>query len=168
MNYLDITLAVLLLIGLVRGFMKGFIFEIAVIGALFLGTFAAFKLSYLLQPYVLKIGHMSPGTVNFVCSLLMFIIVGIGIFFLAKLFTGLVNMAALGVFNKILGAIFGLLKYAFILSVILYFFNQLDSKYSYLSADKKAESHLYYPLVKMAPALLPLMKETKEALTIEK
>ena len=166
MNYLDIALAILLLIGLVRGFMKGFIFEIAVVGALFLGTFAAFKLSYLLQPYVLKMGHMNPSTVNWVCSLLMFILVGVGIFFLAKLFTGLVNMAALGVFNKILGAIFGFLKYAFILSVILYFFNQLDSKYSYLSADKKAESHLYYPIVKMAPALLPLMKETREALKI--
>ena len=98
----------------------------------------------------------------------MFILVGVGIFFLAKLFTGLVNMSALGAFNKILGAIFGCLKYAFILSVILYFFNQLDTKYSYLSADKKAESHLYYPLVKMAPSLLPLMKETREALAIEK
>src|SRR3954471_3049648 len=109
MNYLDIALAILLLTGLVRGFIKGFIFEIAVIGALFLGTFAAFKLSYLLQPYVLKTGHMNPTTVNIVCSLLMFTIIGVGIFFLAKLFEGLIKIAALGVFNKILGAIFGLL-----------------------------------------------------------
>ncbi len=166
MNYLDIALAILLLIGLVRGFIKGFIFEIAVIGALFLGTYAAFKLSYLLQPYILKIGNMNPFTVNLVCSILMFTLVGVGIFFLAKLFTGLVTIAALGVFNKILGAIFGLLKYAFIISVILYFFNQLDVKHHYLSSDTKAESHLYYPVLKMSPALLPVMKEMKDGMTI--
>ncbi|CAN5473071.1 CvpA family protein [soil metagenome] len=165
MNYLDITLAILLLIGLVRGFIKGFIFEIAVVGALFLGTYAAFKLSGMLQSLVMKMGNMSPFTVNLVCSILMFTIVCVGIFFLAKLFTGMVNIAALGIFNKILGAIFGLLKYAFITSVILYFFNQLDVKHHYLSADKKAESHLYYPVLKMAPALLPVMKEMKDNMT---
>ena len=125
----------------------------------------AFKLSDLLQPWVLKIGNMSPFTVNLVCSILMFTLVCVGIFFLAKLFTGLVNIAALGIFNKILGAIFGMLKYAFITSVILYFFNQLDVKHHYLSADKKAESHLYYPILKMAPMLLPVMKEMKDGVT---
>jgi len=165
MNYLDIALAILLLIGLVRGFMKGFIFEIAVIGALFLGTYAAFKLSWWLQPYVLKIGNMSPFTVNLVCSVLMFTLVCVGLFFLAKLFTGLADMAAMGIFNKILGAIFGLLKYAFITSVLLYFFNLLDVKHHYISSDTKAESHLYYPVMKMSPALLPLMKEMKDEVT---
>ena len=165
MNYIDVALAILLLIGLVRGFIKGFIFEIAVIGALFLGTYAAFKLSWLLQPWVLKIGNFNPFTVNMICSIVMFTLICVGLFFLAKLFTGLVNIAALGIFNKILGAIFGLLKYAFITSVILYFFNLLDVRHHYLSSDTKAESRLYYPVLKMAPALLPLMKEMKEETT---
>jgi membrane protein required for colicin V production len=92
----------------------------------------------------------------------MFTLICVGLFFLAKLFTGLINMAALGVFNKILGAIFGLLKYAFIASVFLYFFNMLDARHHFLSADTKAESRLFYPVAKMSPALLPLMKEMKD------
>jgi membrane protein required for colicin V production len=167
MNYIDLALAILLLVGLVRGFMKGFIFEIAVVGALFLGTYAAFKLSYLLQPWILKMGDMNPFTVNLVCSILMFALVSVGIFFLAKLFTGLINMAALGVFNKILGAIFGLLKYAFIISVCIYFLNLLDAKHHFLSADTKAESRLFYPVAKMSPALLPVMKEMKDKVNSE-
>jgi membrane protein required for colicin V production len=71
-------------------------------------------------------------------------------------------MAALGVFNKILGAVFGLLKYAFIASVFIYFFNLLDARHHFLSADTKAESRLYYPVAKLSPALLPLMKEMKD------
>ena len=97
MNYIDIVLAILLLIGLVRGFMKGFIFEIAVVGALFLGTYAAFKLSYLLQPYVLKMGELNPFTVNLICSILMFTLICVGLFFLAKLFTGLIHCVVVSV-----------------------------------------------------------------------
>jgi len=163
MNYLDIVLLLLLLTGMVRGFIKGFIFEVAVLGALFLGSYAAFKLAYLIKPFLIKTG-LSIGTAGFVSSIVMFLLVSTGIFFLAKLFEGLVNITALGIFNKILGAIFGFLKYAFVISIALYFFNQLDARHHYLSADKKAESHLYYPLLKAAPALLPVMTEIKEGI----
>jgi membrane protein required for colicin V production len=161
-NIVDIVLAILLLTGLIRGFLKGFIYEIAVLGALFLGTYAAFRFSWFLQPYVSKWIHSNPATVVYVSSLLMFLLVAVGIFFLAKLFEGLVNIAALGIFNKIMGALFGLFKYAFVISVLLYFFNQFDVKRNFISADKKAESKLYYPLLKMSQVLIPLMKEMKE------
>jgi membrane protein required for colicin V production len=141
--------------------MKGFIFEIAILGALFLGMYAGFHFAYLIQPYLQKIGKMNPHTVSFVSFFFMFLLVSVGIFFLAKLFEKLINIVALGVFNKILGAVFCLLKYAFIISIVLYFFNQLDAKHHYLSPDKKAESHLYYPLLKLSPLLLPIMTEMK-------
>ncbi len=105
---------------------------------------------------------MNPHTVSYVSSFLMFVLVAVGIFFLAKLFTGLINIAALGIFNKILGALFGLLKYAFIISIVLYFFNQLDAKHTYIAPDKKAESHLYYPVLKLSPALLPVLDDMKK------
>jgi hypothetical protein len=49
-----------------------------------------------------------------------------------------------------------------VLSVLLYFFNPLDTEHHYLSADKKAESKLYYPVLKISQTLLPVMKELKE------
>jgi len=165
MNYIDIILCLILITGIVRGFMKGFVYEVAVLGALFLGVYAAFKLSHLLTPWISKVCDFSTGTVGFIASLLLFLLVTTGIIFLAKLFTGLADMAALGIFNKILGAIFGLTKHALVLSVLIYFFNQLDSKHHFISPDKKAESKLYYPVMKVAPALFPLMKELKIELT---
>jgi membrane protein required for colicin V production len=162
MNYIDIILAILLLIGLVRGFLKGFIFELAILSCFFLGAYAAFHFASMLQPYLLRIGKMNQHMLAYVSSMLMFILVATGIFFLAKLFTGLVNIAALGIFNKILGGLFGLLKYAFIISIVLYFFNPLDAKHHYLSIDKKAESHLYYPILKLSPELLPVLNDLRK------
>lgn len=162
MNYLDILLALLLLTGLVRGFIKGFIFEVAVLGALFLGLYLAFKFADLANPYVLKVISVNAQTLHTVSFFVMFLAVGVGVFFLAKLFEGLVKIAALGMFNKIAGAIFGMLKYALVISVTLYFFNKADTKYNWISPDKKAESHLYYPLMKIAPVVLPVIQSTKE------
>ena len=165
MNYIDIILSILLLTGMVRGFLKGFVYEIAVFGALFLGVYAAFKFSHLITPWLSKAGDFSQSTVGFAASFIMFLLVVAGIVFLAKLFTGLADMAALGIFNKILGAMFGLTKHILILSVLIYFFNQLDSKRHFISSDKKAESKIYYPLMKIAPAIFPVMKELKIELT---
>ena len=165
MNYIDIILCLILITGIVRGFMKGFVYEIAVLGALFLGVYAAFKLSHLVTPWISKVCDFSPSTVGFVASLLLFLLVTTGIILLAKLFTGLADMAALGIFNKILGALFGLTKHALVLSVLIYFFNQLDSRHHFISPDKKAESRFYYPVMKVAPALFPVMKELKIELT---
>jgi membrane protein required for colicin V production len=161
-NIIDIIIAVLLLIGAIRGFLKGFIFEIAVLGALFLGTYAAFRFSGYIQPWVSRTFDASASTVTYVSSLLMFLLVAVGVFFLAKLFEGLVKIAALGVFNKILGALFGIFKYAFVISVLLYFFNPVDTERHFISPDKKAESRLYYPLLKASQTVLPVMKDLKD------
>jgi membrane protein required for colicin V production len=162
MNYIDIVLIILLLAGAVRGFRKGFIFETAILGTLFLGMYAGFHFAYLLQPSLLKIGKINPHTISFISFLIIFLLVAVGIFFLARLFEGLVNIAALGIFNKILGALFGLFKYTFIISIILYFFNQLDVRHHFISPDKKAESHFYYPVMKVAPVILPVLTAIKK------
>ncbi len=159
---LDIFLAVLLLIGLIRGFLKGFIFEVAILGVFFLGLWAGFKFAAYANPYVLKVISPDPQTLYYISSFVMFLLISIGVILLAKLFTGLVNMAALGIFNKLAGAIFGFLKYALVLSILIFYFNKLDTKYKWMNPDTKAESHLYYPLAKIAPVVLPVIEGIKE------
>ena len=101
MNYIDILIAVLLLIGIIRGFLKGFIFELAVLAVLFLGMYAAFRFSGYIQPWVSRTLDASAASVTYLSSFILFLLIAVGVFFLAKLFEGLVNIAALGIFNKI-------------------------------------------------------------------
>lgn len=159
---LDIILATLLIIGIIRGFLKGFIFEVAILGVFFLGMWAGFKFAGFATPYVLKVIKPDPQTLYYISSFVMFLVISTGVILLAKLFTGLVNMAALGIFNKLGGAILGGLKYALVLSIIIFYFNKLDTKYKWLSPDIKAESYLYYPLAKISPIVLPVIEGAKE------
>ena len=158
MNFLDILILLLLITGLVRGFLKGFIFEVAVLGSMFLGFYAGFKFAGSIEPWIIKTFSSGPLITHYIAFFLIFLAVSTGIFFLAKLFEGLVNIAALGVFNKVAGALFGILKYLFVLSLALYFFNALDATQGWIKPDTKAGSKLYYKVLHLAPTVLPVLE----------
>jgi membrane protein required for colicin V production len=162
MNTFDIIVIVLLLAGAVRGFMRGFVYEIATLGSLFLGMFAAFKLAYLAQPALRKIGNMDVHLLAVLSFILMFLVVVVSMYFLAKLFTSLIDKSGLGIFNKLMGAVFGILKFAFILSILIYFFNHFNEKHHYVSQEKKSASKLYQPIADIAPAVLPVLNQARE------
>lgn len=162
MNTFDIVIIVLLLVGGIRGFMKGFVFEIATLGSLFLGMFLAFKFAYLAQPTLRKMGNMDPHLLAVLSFIVMFLAVIVAMYFLAKLFTSLIDMAGLGIFNKLAGALFGILKFAFILSILIYFFNQLDKKQKTITDEGITSSKLYGPVAAIAPAVLPVLMDARD------
>ena len=159
MQTLDIIFLVILAFGAVRGFMKGFIYEVAMLGALFLCYFLGFKMAASVAEYLFKTFGGHPETLRIVSFSIVWIGISIGAWFLAKLFEGLINIAALGIFNKIAGVVFGFLKYAFLLSLFLYFFNKVDTKFNLISTDKKAESIFYYPLLRISKTVVPYLSK---------
>ncbi|MBK7908816.1 CvpA family protein [Candidatus Pollutiaquabacter sp.] len=152
MNLLDLLLALILLIGLVKGFINGFIYELAVVASFFWGS-TGWRLADTVAPKVASMLDTSPTTTHYIAFFLVFLAVSVGDLLPAKLLEGLIGIAALGIFNKLLGALFGFGKYLLITSVALYFFHKADAKFHWLKADTKAESVLYYRVLKVAPAL---------------
>jgi len=151
---LDIILSVLLLVGLIRGFLHGFIHEIAVLGTMFVCYFFGFKLASIAAVYLNKIITVDPSTMRIVSLFIAWIAISVGIFFLSKLFEGLIKITALGIFNKIAGAVFGLIKYAFVISLVLYFLNKVSFDSKWINSDAKAKSYLYYKVLNLASWVL--------------
>jgi membrane protein required for colicin V production len=158
MTTLDIILSLLLLGGAIRGFIKGFIFEIAILGVIFVLYFFGFQLADWASVYVGRVLDVKSVTLHYVSLFVVWIGVSIAIHFIAKLLEGLVKVVALGIFNKFAGALFGLIKYTFLLSVFLFFLNKIDISTSWFNADKKAESVLYYPILRIAPTVISVLK----------
>ena len=78
MNWLDILLAIILLTGAVRGFVNGFVYEIAHLGAYFLGLYGGFTLAGKVAPAVGKTLNADPVIVHYVSFFLVFVAVWIG------------------------------------------------------------------------------------------
>ena len=168
MNYLDIILGILLLWGLVRGLMKGLFVSLTSLIALIAGIYIAVHFSHIVGDYLKQYVDWQENVIKLSAFALTFILVVIGISLLGRILTKIADYAALGILNKLLGAVFGLLKFAFIASVILMFVDAINEKITFIDKETKDESLLYEPVRKLAPMILPsILKEVPSDSTEE-
>jgi len=99
----------------------------------------------------------------FVLSIISFIIVFVVILVIVQLislrFEKLSDYLHLGLANQILGALFGLLKWAFLLSLFIYVFNLLNHHFLFQKGDKYYNSWLYEHISQIVPMLLPKLSK---------
>lgn len=163
MNYIDIVLGILLLWGLIRGLMKGFFVSMASLVALIGGIYVAIHFSHIVGGYLQQFVDWQEGVMKLVAFAITFIIVVILISLAGKLLTKIADYAALGIINKLLGAAFGLLKFAFIASVVLMFVDAVNQKITFIEQKTLDSSILYQPVRKLAPMVLPgILKDTDQ------
>ena len=159
MNVIDLVLGVFLLFGLVRGLMRGFFVELASLIALVAGIFIAVHFSYLLKDLLLPFISWEEKYLQLLAFALTFILVVVLISLLGRLLTKFSNLIALGLVNKLLGGIFGFLKMAFLLSILLLFFGSVNREGAIIEQEKIEMSVLYGPVEKIVPFLLPTVLE---------
>ena len=91
----------------------------------------------------------------------------LAIAFAGKALTKLANFAALGILNKLLGGVFGALKIALILSVVLNIFDKFNNAVTLLDEDTKQDSALYKPVKSLVPMIFPNLLNLNEEETPE-
>jgi len=155
MNWLDIVLGIPLLWFMYKGFRNGFIIELASLAALALGIFVALHFSFYAKDYLIDNFEIADNYLNIIAFAITFIIVAVLVFIIGKIIHKLVSIIALGFLNRLAGGIFGLLKAALVLSVILYFLNGIDTNSSIIKAEIKESSHLYSPIESIVPMIIP-------------
>jgi membrane protein required for colicin V production len=74
---------------------------------------------------------------------------------LARFLDKVMSAVALGGINKIAGAVFGVAKFAFILSVLLIILNYIDAQVQFMPKEKTEDSVLYKPIANFAPTIIP-------------
>jgi len=158
MNYIDLVLGILLLVAAIQGFRNGLIIELASLAALILGIWGGIKFSDLTAAFITEhTGYQSEhlSTIAFVVT---FILIVILIHIMGKMLDTVVKAVFLGFLNRLAGIIFGVLKAAVILSIILLLFDSIDENVHILPAQQKAESKIYTPMKQLVPTLFPFIK----------
>lgn len=146
MTFLDIFLGLLLLWGVYKGLKNGLLIELASIIALIAGLFGAFHFSYLVADYLSETWKWNIGYINLIAFVITFFLIVIAVNLIARLLTKVIDIAMLGLLNKVAGAIFGALKVAVILGAFLVFFDRVNTSFEFLSEKAKKESALYGPI----------------------
>lgn len=160
MNTLDIIIIIPFLWAAWKGFSKGFIIELCTLMALVLGIYGAIKFSDIIADYLIKNFNTDTEMMPLIAFAITFIGIVILVHLFGRLLEGVIKMAALGLVNKIAGALFSIAKYALIISTLIYLSQGFFENSDILPEDWKKESLLYEPLAELAPTIYPPLQES--------
>ncbi|WP_067146952.1 CvpA family protein [Pseudotamlana agarivorans] len=167
MGAIDIVLGALILFGLVRGFMKGLFVEVASLIALIAGVYGAIHFSNYAAEYLKELTSWEEHTITISAFAITFIVIVLAIGLAGKALTKLADFAALGILNKLLGGVFGALKIALMLSVIINIFSRMNNSITFLDAETIEDSLLYEPVKSIVPLIYPSVLDETEKLNSE-
>lgn len=164
MSKADIVIAIILAVGTFLGYKRGFLMELFFLLAIVVGVFAGFKLMGLGMDYLTQKFNADKEVLPYISFLLIFLIVLLIVIFIGGRIKKSMDKTFLGRMDEIAGAILGLVKYSFSISILLWL---VDSFKINLPSDWVNDSVLYPFVAQVAPTVasffgdfLPFFKET--------
>ena len=161
MNVLDIVLIAPVCLGLVFGLFKGLIKELMSLAAIVLGIVGARWFEPQVSPWLREAFNLQAGVAQAVAYLLLFVAIALVLLMVARLLDKFFAAIALGGLNKLLGGVFGGLKWALVVSVLLNVFDTFDRRFAWVEPQVKRDSLLYDGMLHLGPRL---WEETRDLL----
>lgn len=150
MNGIDIVFGILFLFGAFHGFRAGFLLELFSLLAVILGILGGFKLMGFAMVALASKFDLNERVLPYIAFALVFILIVIVVNLLGKLLKASADKSFLGLFDSAAGALLGLLRTAFMLSIVLWIVDSLKFK---LLTSWTEGSRLYPIVADFAPKL---------------
>ena len=170
MNYIDIIIAILVLLASIKGFSRGFIKELVSVVSLVLGIYLAVKFSGLVEEYLIENLKDYKEFVSIISFVIVFLIVFLSLKLAGIILSKITKALKLGLVNKLLGILFGAIKVLLFLGIILFETAHLEETLGEIIPKKQIKnSVLYQPTFNIIPVLIPKAKKKLKIIkTIEK
>lgn len=121
MNYLDWFFIFILGSGIIWGYQKGFIKAILGFLAIGIAIWIGFKFSGITASFIQNIESIPTGLVSVLSLVVTIILIYFAIKIIGKILHGITHTIGLGIFNRLGGAIFGMLLNVLMLSALIYY-----------------------------------------------
>ena len=160
MHALDIIILILLGFGLVKGFFKGLFVELASLIGLVAGVYGAYYFSDYSANFLREHFSWNENYLQISAFAITFMLILLSIIVAGKALTKLADFAALGLLNKFLGGLFGLLKMAVIIGVLITLFALINSNLMLIEEKTLQTSIFFEPIKATALNIFPDLLET--------
>lgn len=151
MKIIDLILLAILLLGGYLGFRKGLLLEIITFLGLIIGIISAFRLLNTGIEYIRTTWGWNSVFLPYIAFIVIFLLVFLGMFLLGKTLKKILDFTLLGSADNLAGALLGMLKMAFGLSLLLWLSRAASINFP---SDVTTGSILFYPLVEFAPKVV--------------
>jgi membrane protein required for colicin V production len=159
----DIIIAVMLVLGAILGYRRGFLMELFFLCAIILGVFLGFRLMGVGVEYLHKEFNADTSLLPYISFVIIFLLVVLIVSISGSMIKRVVDDTFLGSADAVAGALLGAIKYMFCASVIIWLISAFH--YSFPTQWTK-DSWLYPVTARFAPRVaaiigdfLPFFKE---------
>lgn len=155
MNYLDIIIIVIAVISAISGFTKGLILSLASFAGLVLGIYTSVMFASWGEDILAKFLHIDHKYLYIISFILIFAIVSGLVYGIGKMLESIADFTALGLVNKLGGALLGLVKAAFIIGLIIFLIDVFDRDDKLISKQTKDNSLFYRQIEEIISDFVP-------------
>ena len=153
MNWLDIVILCLTGIGLIKGLIDGAIRQIVALAALVFGIYLSAGAAGWLREYLTQLEWFPEQLVSPASYILGFVLI-VGIILLGGyIIHKMVSVTPLGIFNKILGGVLGLVLMLLFMSFLIYIIELFDTNSALIPQEIKDGSRFYDSIKNIMPTL---------------
>lgn len=121
----DLLLLVFFVIGAYSGYKEGFLMELFSILAIILGVLGGFKLMGYVMIYLQDEFHADKAVLPYIAFIIVFLVIVIIVRLIGRMFKLSVDKSFLGSMDKAMGAVLGMFRACFMISVIIWITDSL-------------------------------------------
>lgn len=153
--WIDITLLVIVVLGIIKGWQQGFVISIFMAAAWLLGVMGALKFCSVVAAQLHDRLEWNAGYVAAISFILIFVVIVFVIYLLGKSLEKVIEVAQLGTINKLLGVVLRIAVYALVFSFFVWLLNEAG-----LVADQtKSASKSYFLLDALSSGAIHFFNE---------
>ena len=154
MNLIDSICLIILIYGSYKGFKNGIVNEVLSFFGILLGIYLSKTYYQVVDKYLVSVFDSTNQLVSLISVTLIFTLTIILSKILSKVITKALNIIALGLLNKLIGSVFGLLKYLLILCVITFIFSKTNDVFVFIETNKIEETQIFSKIQKINDYIL--------------
>ena len=158
MNIIDAIILICLIPALIQGIIKGFISQAISLISIIVGVWASAHFADLVCQWLSQYISGSEQTLKLVAFAIIFIVVIVGLILLGKGLEKVIKLVMLGWVNRLLGAVFALVKWLLVLGLIAVGFNAINDIFNFVSQETLAQSHLLKVINWFSGIVFPYLK----------
>lgn len=169
LNWFDILVGIVLVIGIFNGFRKGLIMQLTGLVTLILAAVFGGKLAKIILPELMRLVSIKPNHASVVSYIIAFVLIAIAIFIVGKILHKLLQTLHLNFINRLLGGVIAVAVAMVVMSILLNLTLMLDTQKQIIKSDIRQNSFFYERVKSVVPAIVPyLNKEVWEQYIPEK
>ena len=154
MNLIDSICLIILIYGSYKGFKNGIVSEVLSFFGILLGIYLSKTYYLAVDKYLATVFDSTNQLVTIISVILIFTLTIIVSKIFSKVITKALDIFALGLLNKLIGSLFGLLKYLLILCITTFIFSKANDLFVFIEPNKIEETQIFSKIQKINDYIL--------------